>query len=105
MLSYRTWQQQYGSDPKIIGSNFILDGHPFTIIGITPPGFFGETLRSDPPDLWIPIQQEPLFSGANSFLPPFPGMAARHRQAQARRYRPMPSPDRHDRPHPSMARQ
>ena len=68
MLSYRTWQQQYGSDPKVLGSNFVLDGHPFTIIGITPPGFFGETLRSDPPDLWIPINQEPVFTGANSFL-------------------------------------
>ncbi len=68
MLSYRAWQQQYGSDPKVIGSSFILDGHPFTIIGITPPGFFGETLRSDPPDLWLPILQEPTFSGANSFL-------------------------------------
>ena len=68
MLSYRAWQQQYGSDPRIVGSNFILNGHPFTIIGITPPGFFGETLRSDPPDLWIPINQEPIFSGANSFL-------------------------------------
>ena len=68
MLSYRTWQQQYGSDPKVVGSSFILDGHPFIIIGITPPGFFGETLRSDPPDLWLPILQEPTFSGANSFL-------------------------------------
>jgi len=68
MLSYRAWQQQYGSDARIVGANFILDGHPFTIIGITPPGFFGETLRSDPPDLWIPINQEPIFTGANSFL-------------------------------------
>jgi predicted permease len=68
MLSYRAWQQQYGSDPKVVGSSFILDGHPFTIIGITPPGFFGDTLRSDPPDLWLPILQEPIFSGANSFL-------------------------------------
>jgi len=68
MLSYRAWLQQYGSDPKVVGSSFILDGHPFTIIGITPPGFFGETLRSDPPDLWLPILKEPSFSGANSFL-------------------------------------
>lgn len=68
MLSYRAWQQQYGSDPKVIGSSFILDGHPFTIIGVTPPGFFGDTLRSDPPDLFLPILQEPVFSGKNSFL-------------------------------------
>jgi predicted permease len=72
MLSYRAWQQQYGSDAKIVGSSFILDGHPFTIIGITPPGFFGETLRSDPPEVWVPIQQEPLFRGTNSLLHKFP---------------------------------
>ncbi len=63
MLSYRAWQQQYGSDPSVVGSTFILDGHPFTVVGITPPGFFGETLRSDPPELWVPLQQEPLFRG------------------------------------------
>jgi predicted permease len=68
MLSYRGWQKQYGSDPKVLGSTFILDGHPFTIVGITPPGFFGETLRSDPPELFLPILQEPVFSGKNSFL-------------------------------------
>lgn len=72
MLSYRTWQQQYGSDPNIVGSSFILDGHVVTLIGITPPGFFGETLRSDPPEVWLPIQQEQLFRGANSLLHTFP---------------------------------
>ena len=72
MLSYRAWQQQYGSDPRVVGSSFILDSHPVTIVGITPPGFFGETLRSDPPELWLPIQQEPLFRGQNSLLHRFP---------------------------------
>jgi predicted permease len=68
LLSYRVWQQEYGADPKVIGATFMLDSHPFTIVGITPPGFYGETLRSDPPQLWIPLQQEPLFTGANSPL-------------------------------------
>ncbi len=68
MMSYRTWQQEYGSDPSVVGSTFILDGHPVTIVGITPPGFFGETLRSDPPQLFIPIHQEPLFRGTSSVL-------------------------------------
>ena len=72
MLSYRAWQQQYGSDPSIVGSTMILDGHPFTVIGITPPGFFGETLRSNPPEIWVPLQQEPLFRGANALLHRFP---------------------------------
>ena len=72
MLSYRAWQQQYGSDPRIVGSSFILDGHPFTLIGVAPPGFFGETLRSDPPDIWIPLNQEPLIRGKESLLQGFP---------------------------------
>ena len=71
MLSYRAWQQQYGSDPSIVGSTMILDGHPFTIVGITPPGFFGETMRSRPPEVWIPIHQEALIHGENSCLNQF----------------------------------
>jgi predicted permease len=72
MLSYRAWQQQYASDPKIVGSSMILDGHAVTIVGITPPGFFGETLRSDPPEVWLPVQQEPIFRGTSSLLHTFP---------------------------------
>src|SRR5271163_2261796 len=68
MLSYRAWQQQYNSDPSVIGSTFIVEGHPFAIAGIAPPGFFGETLRSNPPEIWLPLQQEPLVNGGNSLL-------------------------------------
>jgi predicted permease len=68
VLSYRAWQQQYGSDPSVVGSTFIVEGHPFTIAGIAPPGFFGETLRSNPPELWLPLQQEPLVNGQNTLL-------------------------------------
>jgi predicted permease len=68
MMSHRVWQQEYGSDQKVVGAVFVLDGHPFTIVGITPPGFYGETLRSDPPDLFIPLQQEPLLTGKNTLL-------------------------------------
>ena len=35
---------------------------------IAPPGFFGETLRGDPPDLWLPLQQEPLIDGDGALL-------------------------------------
>jgi predicted permease len=68
VLSHHSWQTIYGSDPSVVSSTFIVDGHPFTVIGVAPPGFFGETLRSDPPDMWIPVQQEPLISGETSRL-------------------------------------
>ncbi len=68
MMSYRAWQQDYGSDPSIVGSSMMLNGQPFTIAGITPPGFYGDTLRSDPPQLYVPLQQEPLLMGKDSIL-------------------------------------
>ena len=68
VLSHHAWQGTYGGDPSVVGSTFVIEGHPFTVVGIAPPGFFGETLRGDPPDVWIPLQQEPLVAGGNSLL-------------------------------------
>ena len=68
VISHRLWQTAYASDPTVVGSTFIVGGHPVTVIGVMPPGFFGETLRSDPPDMWVPLQQEPLISGESSLL-------------------------------------
>jgi predicted permease len=68
VLSHHVWQGTYGGDPSVVGSTFAVDGHPFTIVGIAPPGFFGETLRGNPPDIWIPLQQEPLINGGNALL-------------------------------------
>ena len=68
VLSHHVWQTTYGGDTSVVGSAFIVEGHPFTVIGVTPPGFFGETLRSDPPDMWIPVQQEPMVSGNGGLM-------------------------------------
>jgi predicted permease len=68
VLSHRVWQTIYAGDPSVVGSTFVLEGHPFTVIGVAPAGFFGETLQSDPPDIWIPLQQEPMISGEGSLL-------------------------------------
>src|SRR3954470_18741242 len=68
VLSHHVWQTTYGGDPAIVGATFIVEGRPFTVVGVAPPGFFGETLRGDPPDLWIPLQQEPLLNGDVSIL-------------------------------------
>ena len=68
VISHRLWQTVYASDPSILGSTLVADGHPLTVVGVAPPGFFGETLESDPPDIWIPLQQEPLINGDGSLL-------------------------------------
>ena len=68
VLSHHAWQTTYGADTSVVGSTFVIEGHPFTVIGVAAPGFFGETLRSDPPDIWIPLQQEPVISADGSLL-------------------------------------
>jgi predicted permease len=68
VLSHHVWQTAYGSDPSVVGSSFVVEGQPFTIIGVAPPGFFGETLRSDPPEIWIPLEHEPSIAGEGTLL-------------------------------------
>jgi predicted permease len=68
VLSHRVWQSVYGADTSIVGSTIYVEGHPFTVIGVAPPGFFGETLRANPPEIWLPLQQEPMVKGEASLL-------------------------------------
>jgi len=68
VMSYRTWQQHFGLDPSVIGATFTINQLPYTVVGIGPPGFFGDTLRADPPDFWLPLATEPALNGQNSFL-------------------------------------
>src|SRR3954471_9186876 len=68
VMSYHTWQTTYGADSSVVGSTFVIEAHPFTIVGVAPPGFFGETLRSDPPELFIPLQQEVLIDGQRALI-------------------------------------
>src|SRR6478672_4575852 len=68
VLSHHVWDTLYGPDASVVGSTFVIEGHPFSVIGVAPPGFFGETLRGNPPDLWIPLNQEPLISGGGPRL-------------------------------------
>jgi predicted permease len=68
VMSYQAWQSDYGGDPKVVGSTFYLQGQPATVVGIAPPGFFGDRIRSNPPELWIPLAMEPAIEGKNSIL-------------------------------------
>jgi putative ABC transport system permease protein len=39
VMNYRFWQSEFGGDPKILGTNFVLDGMPRTLVGIMPRHF------------------------------------------------------------------
>ena len=68
VLSYASWQGDFGGDPGIVGSTVFVQTHPFTVAGIAPPGFFGDRVTDSPAAVWIPINNEPLVEGANSIL-------------------------------------
>jgi predicted permease len=63
VMSYRTWQQHFGLDPSVIGATLNIDNLAFTLIGIAPPGFFGDQLRPDPPDFWLALSAEQAQDG------------------------------------------
>ena len=68
VMSYHTWQEHFGLDPVVVGATFTINQVAYTVVGIAPPGFFGDTLRSDPPDFWLPLRTEPVVNRQNSRL-------------------------------------
>ena len=53
VLSHAYWQRRLNSDASIIGHTIVLQGHPFTVVGVAEPGFIGTT--PDPPSFWVPL--------------------------------------------------
>ena len=60
VLSYGAWERDFALDPAIVGSTVIVDTHPITVVGITPPGFYGDRLAQSPPGIYLPFSQEPV---------------------------------------------
>jgi len=69
VMSYRIWQEKYGSDPSVVGAGYQINGHSFTVIGVAAPGFFGAKLAGwGMPDFWLPLTAEPTIDGATARL-------------------------------------
>src|ERR1700723_2012229 len=62
VISENLWRGTLAADPKIVGSSIVLDKRPFTVVGIMPADF-RVPLFNTKQDLWIPLAQDPLFSG------------------------------------------
>lgn len=67
VISYGFWQREFGADPAAIGRSIALDGHPFTVIGVTPRDFFGVQVGRAF-DVAVPLGTEPIIRGAESSL-------------------------------------
>jgi macrolide transport system ATP-binding/permease protein len=68
VISDSAWQTEFAPDRALVGSTIFIQAHPFTVIGIAPPGFFGDRVSDRPPAFWMPLATEPYLQEANSIL-------------------------------------
>jgi putative ABC transport system permease protein len=67
MLSHGYWTRRFDRDPSVIGKVISLSAKPFTVIGVTPPEFFGTEVGTAP-DLFVPMMMQPTIMGASENL-------------------------------------
>jgi putative ABC transport system permease protein len=56
VVSYLLWKERMNGDPKVLSRKIVLDGRPYQIIGVMPPGF---VFASDKKGAWIPLAPAP----------------------------------------------
>ena len=58
ILSDALWRRKFGADPSVLGRSVTLDGHPCTVVGVTPPGFIGD-FPGVGYSFWVPLSMQP----------------------------------------------
>ena len=53
VISHELWTRRLGGDIALIGQQLLINGHPMTVIGVTPRGFQGTTLLKS--EVWVPM--------------------------------------------------
>ncbi len=66
VVSYALSQARFGGPASAIGQSIVIDSVPFTVIGVTPPGFFG-TDPQQSPSLYLPFRTNLALGAANPF--------------------------------------
>lgn len=87
VISYGLWQRQFAGDRSAIGHSIMLDGAPYTVIGVMPPEFRFAPFWATKAELWAPIVPAARAQdrGGNSlriFARLAPGMTLKQAQAE-----------------------
>ena len=53
-LGFGYWQRRFGSDPRVIGQSILINGRPFTVVGVAPASFQSVQMGYVP-DIFVPI--------------------------------------------------
>ncbi|HEY2462074.1 MAG TPA: ABC transporter permease [Candidatus Acidoferrum sp.] len=69
VVSFAFWRQRFGLNPTMLGKAVQIRNISFEIVGVAPPGFFGETV-GDAPDIWVPLMmQDAVYPGRDLLTP------------------------------------
>ena len=64
VLSWPAWKSYLGADPNIVGKTVRINKLPYTIVGVTPEGFYG-TEKFLQPDIFVPLANEASLLGTD----------------------------------------
>jgi predicted permease len=67
VLSDALWKTRFGADRHVVGSVALINGRPFTIVGVAAPGFVGVELGENA-EIWVPLAMQ------NEAMPTHPGL-------------------------------
>jgi putative ABC transport system permease protein len=67
VIGHGFWRRRFGADPAVVGKTFRLNQTVFTIVGVTPPEFFGAQ-AGRAPDVTLPLTMDGAARGAESWL-------------------------------------
>ena len=69
VIAYGFWQRRFGGAPDTIGRTLTIERVPYTIVGVTPPGFFGLNVGVAF-DVILPLETEPRLGRTPQRLDP-----------------------------------
>jgi putative ABC transport system permease protein len=67
VITYDCWQKRFAGDPGIVGKRLQVNGRSFTVIGVTPPKFYGTEI-SYVPEMWFPMMMMGEIEPGNNTL-------------------------------------
>ncbi|HTC89861.1 MAG TPA: ABC transporter permease, partial [Bryobacteraceae bacterium] len=64
VISYGFWLRRFGGDPNVIGRDVRINGHPFTVLGVTPKEFIGLN-QGVQTDISVPLMAAGMYQNVN----------------------------------------
>jgi len=64
VITFGAWKNYFGSDPNIVGKTVSVNKHPYTVVGVTPEGFYG-TEKFLQAEIFLPMANQASLYGVD----------------------------------------